>query len=277
MLGYKEGSAEILDFLNQKESEEKLQEASEPKTIQPSHQVLRLLQESRSTLGLPEVDIPESLDWRQRGKVSPVKDQGECGSCWAFAGIGHLEALLAIHENREIDLSEQWALQCSSGGGCWGGTYYAVLGQPKWGIFMFNIDYRSLKTEAEYPYFANNNQFIKEEICLDTPQVRFSKKITALATYRNPSDEIMKRILVRQGPFAVALNANGFFNYLGGVLDCSFLNTTSTNHAVLVVGYDSDGNWIIKNSWGTSKGEGGYVTISKNANCNMESAAEIFF
>lgn len=71
-----------------------------------------------------------------------------------------------------------------------------------------------MKTEAEYPYFANNNEFLDEEICANTPEVRFhAKKFHEIAVYDVVSDELMKRILVRQGPFAVALNAWEFFNY----------------------------------------------------------------
>ena len=87
----------------------------------------------------------------------------------------------------------------------------------------------------------------------------------------------MKRILVRQGPFSVALNANGWFSYTGGILDCSYQTSSLANHVVLVVGYDSEGNWIAKNSWGTDWGDNGYITISKNSNCKMQSAAEVFF
>ena len=93
-----------------------------------------------------------------------------------------------------------------------------------------------------------------------------------MVVYNEPSDEIMKRILVRQGPFAVAINANPFFHYEGGILDCSSFDITGTNHYVVVVGYDAEGNWILKNSWGTDRGENGYITVDKNGNCNMQDA-----
>ena len=83
--------------------------------------------------------------------------------------------------------------------------------------------------------------------------MKLSKPIKEVLNYRNPTDWILKRILTRSGPVAAALNADLMYNYKGGILDCSSLTSSQTNHAILVVGYDKD-SWIIKNSWGTDWG-----------------------
>lgn len=212
-----------------------------------------------------------SLDWRERGRVSRVKDQGSCGSCWAFATTGALESALAAR-NRYTLLSEQNLVDCSrryGNNGCSGGLMDAAL--------RYVRDH-GIMSSADYPYRAKDGQ------C----RFRRDKAVTrSRGSARIPAgNESMLRMAVALfGPIPVAIDASqrSFHSYKSGVYDERGCKSSprALNHAVLLVGYGSDkaagDYWLIKNSWGRSWGDNGYMKLARNRRnqCGIASYAVV--
>eukprot|EP00756_Hemistasia_phaeocysticola_P037146 Hpha_TRINITY_DN16680_c2_g6::TRINITY_DN16680_c2_g6_i1::g.182353::m.182353 len=203
--------------------------------------------------------LKASMDWRTKGAVTPVKDQGQCGSCWAFSTTGVTESHNYLHGDGKLtQLSEQEFVSCQKG--CNGGSpVYAYL----WALRNHN---GSIATEASYPYASQDG---KEPPCASDVA---SKPVGAtIRDYKLlPSDEDQMAVwLVANGPISIAIDAaTGWMNYKGGVLTGCTAGTT--DHAVLIVGV-TDEYWIVKNSWGTSWGESGYARLQFGTNqCNIK-------
>ncbi|KAM7344174.1 uncharacterized protein ACRADG_010997 [Cochliomyia hominivorax] len=199
-------------------------------------------------------NLPEKVDWRETGAITPVKNQKSCNSCWAFASVAALEAHYYLKYKKRILLSEQNLVDCvKENWGCSGG----------WMIPSFNYIYKNegLNPEAIYPYEAVEGE------CRHVPHIG-AKSRGYLVT--NPGDEKhLQYALAYEGPVAVAIQANeNFMNYKSGIFDdnkCS----KQTNHAVLIVGYATENGkdyWLIKNSWGTHWGDNGYIKMARNKN-----------
>ncbi|XP_063839071.1 uncharacterized protein LOC135088118 [Ostrinia nubilalis] len=192
------------------------------------------------------VSAPESHDWRALNKVTPVKNQMTCGSCWAFSAVGAVESQHAIVHNQLLDLSEQQILDCTK----------KSLGE------LANTG--GIMREQDYSY-QNAQGFCKYDAS------RAVTRVTTCRQFHFMSEEELKETLASVGPISIAVAAdNNWQNYRGGILEmCS----QSVNHAVLLVGYGSEGGrpfWIIKNSWGTGWGESGFIRIKRNVNaCNL--------
>lgn len=199
--------------------------------------------------------IPSTVDWTAKGYVTPVKNQGPCGSCWAFSSTGALEGQWFKKTGRLVSLSEQNLVDCSrsyGNAGCNGGwMQYA---------FAYIVGNRGIDTEVSYPYQA------RDGTC------RFSRAGVGATckkyAYPSRTERVLKTAVATVGPISVAIDANhrSFQLYRSGVYNepsCS----TRVNHAVLVVGYGTSGTtdyWLVKNSWGTSWGNKGYVMMSRN-------------
>jgi C1A family cysteine protease len=204
--------------------------------------------------------VPKSIDWRELGAVTEVKDQGQCGSCWSFSATGAMEGAWQITNGELISLSEQQLVDCASGfkygnHGCNGGLMD--------GAFQYAID-NGMCSEQEYPYFAKGtscqscDSLVRIESCVDV----------------TPRNEIDLEMAASKGPISVAIEADTrvFQLYNGGVLTDSACGT-NLDHGVLIVGYgtttdDHTDYWIVKNSWGNSWGENGYIRIGKSADTN---------
>lgn len=195
----------------------------------------------------------DSVDWRESFKVSPVKNQGSCGSCWAFSSVGAVESAWAIKHNTLYNLSEQELIDCSTkNNGCEGGSMVKS--------FQYIIE-NGLCSNFSYPYTAEDG------ICNDT-----CKSLVQISNYSDiiPNQEKMLMSAVQYQPVSVAIQANkrSFQMYKSGIYndpDCGF----QLDHGVLLIGYgyDKDLNmdyWIIKNSWSDSWGENGYIRIQRN-------------
>ncbi|KAK9267183.1 hypothetical protein L1049_009603 [Liquidambar formosana] len=200
-------------------------------------------------------DAPSSLDWRKKGVVTAVKDQGDCGSCWAFSSTGAMEGINAIVTGSLISLSEQELMDCdTTNEGCDGGYMdYAF----EWVIQNGGID-----SEADYPY-----QF-QDETCNITKE---ETKVVSIDGYEDveESDSALLCATVNQ-PISVGMDGSAldFQLYTSGIYDgdCSD-NPDDIDHAVLIVGYgseDGEDYWIVKNSWGTYWGMDGYFYIRRN-------------
>jgi len=199
------------------------------------------------------VAAPDSYDWTtKKGYVSPVQDQGSCGSCWAFATTAGLETARVIAGNTLIKLSEQNLVDCdSSNSGCNGGNLsLAERYLKKTGIV----------TEANYPY-AGVDQTCK----VQSSWTKYNATGSGIISGENQIADA----LVKHGILPVAINANPVQFYNGGILDPSVCSPSGINHAVVVVGYGTEGGvdyWKIRNSWGASWGENGYFRMTRGKN-----------
>jgi cathepsin F len=208
---------------------------------------------------IPTESPPDSFDWRDHDAVTPVKNQGMCGSCWAFSTTGNIEGVWAIHKKELVSLSEQELVDCDKVDlGCNGGLPSQAYEQI--------IKIGGLETEDEYPYEGKNDkcEFDKTEVKV---------KINGAVNISSNEDE-MKAWLWKNGPISSGLNANAMQFYLGGVSHpFSFLcNPESLDHGVLITGYGIKKGWFsdtpywaIKNSWGESWGEKGYYLLYRGA------------
>ncbi|XP_060702594.1 procathepsin L-like [Hemiscyllium ocellatum] len=190
------------------------------------------------------------IDWRQRGLVTPVKNQGPCGSCWAFSVTGAIEGQWAKICKRLVSLSEQNLLDCDRRNyGCNGG--YKIY------AFQYVIK-NGIQSEKAYPYKQNRCKFRKDKI---------AARIKAIKKVRRGEQNLAK-VLKNRGPIAVSLNSHprSFHLYKQGVYSDPKC-TQRRGHAVLVVGFgreDGMNYWLVKNSWGTRWGEKGFIKIAKD-------------
>lgn len=201
---------------------------------------------------------PASVDWRSEQAVTSVKDQGQCGSCWTFSATGAIEGAWAISTGQLIDLSEQEMVDCATGisygsRGCSGGQMQ--------GAFKFVIANGQCSL-ASYPYTAKDGSCQK---CSAVAQITSCSDV-------KPNDQISLKAAVAQQPVAVAIEADTryFQSYSSGILTSTSCGTT-LDHGVLVVGYGEENGqkyWLVKNSWGTSWGDKGYVKIARSESTN---------
>ncbi|XP_027355741.1 vignain [Abrus precatorius] len=199
--------------------------------------------------------VPPSVDWRKKGAVTAVKDQGQCGSCWAFSTVVAVEGINQIKTNKLVSLSEQELVDCdkNENAGCNGGLMeYA---------FEFIKQKGGITTESSYPYIA------QEGTCDASKENDLAVSIDGHENVpANDEDALLKA--VANQPVSVAIDAGGsdFQFYSEGVFtgDCG----KELNHGVAVVGYgttiDGTNYWIVKNSWGPEWGEQGYIRMKRN-------------
>lgn len=199
-------------------------------------------------------ELPESVDWRSAGAVAPVKDQGSCGSCWAFSTIAAVEGINQIVTGELITLSEQELVDCdrSYNAGCNGGLMdYA---------FEFIIKNGGIDSESDYPYKAVDSECSLSGI---------SNKVVTIDGYEDVPmfNELALKKAVAHQPVSVAIEAGGraLQLYQSGVFtgECG----TALDHGVAVVGYGTENGadyWIVRNSWGSSWGENGYIKMERN-------------
>jgi len=224
---------------------------------------------------------PSSYDWRTRNIVTPVEDQGQCGSCWAFSALGNLESIYASRKGVLKAFSKQLLIDCdTSDSGCNGGLMeYAYLWIKKYGI-MF---------EEDYPYTGKKSTCKSDKSkFVDMVITGYKKLGSSSSTYSCVDEDEIKEFLYGAGPLAAALNANPLQTYTSGVLDVNSTECPSSgiNHAVLIVGYGTDPSvgldyWIVKNSWGQNWGENGYFRIKRGSgtcgiNCYIITATVSF-
>jgi len=201
--------------------------------------------------------LPTSFDWRSKGAVTGVKDQGQCGSCWSFSTTGSTEGCHQITTGKLVSLSEQNLMDCSTSQGnmgCEGGLMTQAMD--------YIISNGGVDTESSYPYTAEDGS------C----HYSASNKGATLKSYKNvkQGDEKDLQNSVSKGPTSVAIDASqsSFQFYSSGVYNEPNCSTSQLDHGVLAVGWGNDPSggdyWIVKNSWGTSWGQNGYIWMSRN-------------
>jgi len=215
--------------------------------------------------------LADDVDWRLKNIVTPVKDQGQCGSCWSFSTTGSLEGQHALATGNLISLSEQQLIDCSNvgpynNGGCNGGWMNSS--------FQYIKDNNGIELEQDYPYEGADGQ------CRYDASKR-AAGVTGFVNIKEGSEPDLQDAVKNIGPISIAIEvANGFYSYGGGIYDGSDCHNTKDylDHAVLVVGYGSENGvdyYIVKNSWNTWWGHEGYIKMARNSGdkCGIALAA----
>jgi len=214
-------------------------------------------------------DPPAAYDWRTQGAVTAVKDQGQCGSCWAFSTTGNVEGQWFLKNKQLVSLSEQHLVDCDHecdpdspsdcDSGCEGGLM--------WTAFAFIIK-NGIDTEASYKYTA------RDGTCKQAKGI-IGANITSWERV-SQNEVTMVAYLYQHGPLSVALNATPLQFYSSGVLDPKSCNPQDLDHGVLIVGYGNASGkdyWLVKNSWGKGWGESGYFRLVRGKGaCGINTA-----
>lgn len=199
-------------------------------------------------------NLANAIDWRQKGAVTGVKDQGQCGSCWAFSATEAIESTYFLATGQLIDLSAQQITSCdTTDGGCNGG----------WPVraYSYVASAGGLESNGDYPYTSGSSG--------QTGSCMFNSGRVVGGTapktyYYTDGSEGQLQSLLNIGPASVCLAADAFQTYRGGVLTSC---PGAIDHCVQAVGYDTDNNWwVVRNSWGSGWGEGGYIRIQMGQN-----------
>jgi cathepsin L len=217
---------------------------------------------------IKDINAPDSWDWRTKGAVTGVKNQGQCGSCWSFSATGSMEGVHFIKTGKLVSLSEQNLVDCSvaeGNEGCNGG----LMDQA----FQYVIKNNGIDTEASYPYTATGPNACRFS------RANVGATITSYHDIPSGSESALLNA-VYLNPTSVAIDAShmSFQFYNGGVYYEPACSSSQLDHGVLAVGYGTYQGaafWQVKNSWGTGWGMNGYIMMSRNRNnnCGIATAA----
>ncbi|XP_062984645.1 procathepsin L-like [Elgaria multicarinata webbii] len=209
-------------------------------------------------------EAPKSVDWREKGYVTPVKTQAHCGSCWAFSATGSLEGQHFRKTGKLVSLSEQNLMDCSwpeGNEGCHGGDTIAA--------FQYLKRNGGIDSEDSYPYIAKDRLE-----CLYKPEYKAANE-TGFVRIPSGHEKALMKAVAAVGPISVSIDAHhhNFRFYKSGIFYEPTCSTWNLTHAVLAVGYGFEGAekdnkkyWIVKNSWNKTWGDNGYILMAKDRN-----------
>ncbi len=208
-----------------------------------------------------------TCDWRQGNAVTPIKNQGQCGDCWAFSAVASTEGQHALSTKNLVSLSEQNLVDCSQAEGnqgCNGGLMDDA--------FKYIIKNKGIDTEASYPYKA-----VQGKCHYSTANI--GATLSSFQDIPKDNEQALTTAIQTVGPISVAIDAShqSFQFYSGGVYYEPRCSSTQLDHGVTAVGYGSLNNsafYLVKNSWGTSWGISGYILMSRNRNNNCGIATD---
>jgi len=212
----------------------------------------------------PLHELAADVDWRTKGAVTGVKNQGQCGSCWAFSTTGSVEGAYFLKKGSLVSSSEQQLVDCSGSFG-----NYGCDGGLMDSAFNYIISNKGIATESSYPYTAKAGACQKGQL---------GASISSFKDVASQNEGALQSA-VQGTPVSVAIDAShsSFQFYSSGVYYESACSPTQLDHGVLAVGYgtDSSAYWIVKNSWGSGWGSNGYILMSRNRNnnCGIATAA----
>lgn len=208
--------------------------------------------------------LPTDVDWRTHGAVTPVKNQGQCGSCWTFSTVASLESAYAKLTDDLQEFSEQDLVDCVKDyqgccNGCGGGLMDSAFG------YMMQSQSGADDMESNYAYTAEDGR------CKYAASKAFTgAKITGFKDVTSKDEDALLDAVASKGVISIAVNAAHHWQlYSGGILDVSyFCNPDQLDHGVAVVGYGTEDKdyWIVRNSWGPSWGEQGYIRLVRGKN-----------
>jgi C1A family cysteine protease len=225
--------------------------AALPALLQPSSSAAAAAASSPPLFTAPSSAPPAEWDWSTKGAVTPVKNQGGCGSCWAFSATGSIEGAVFLHTGRLHSLSEQQIVDCDSKNGCGGGSMQSA--------FEYVIRAKGQCNESAYPYRARDGK------CVD-----HCARVGVISGFRGVASRSEADLVaaIAGRPVSVAIEADqaSFQHYSRGVLTAAC--GSKLDHGVLAVGYGSQAGedfYKIKNSWGAGWGDKGYVLLGRGA------------
>jgi len=214
-----------------------------------------------NTEPIPHAPLPTDFDWTTKGAVTPIKNQEQCGSCWAFSTIANIEGVHFLAKKKLVSMSEQQLVSCSTTDyGCEGGWPFWALTDMLASPYNGRID-----TEKGFPYTSGDGD---NGVCnFGTNDI--GGVITGYKSYCTEQTPVcketeMQQLLVTYGPLSVCLDAGPMQYYQGGIDNPTDCDPDAIDHCVSIVGYGVQNGtpfWRIKNSWGTDWGENGFYRL----------------
>jgi len=214
-------------------------------------------------------DLPDTFDWRPKGAVTAVKDQQQCGSCWAFSATENIESIWMLKNGRNVSnmapLSPQQIVDCDSyDDGCDGGNPPTA--------YQYVIEAKGMDTNADYPYTGTDGN------CAFNANKVYAKITNWAYACNYWEEDTLRAALVQNGPPSICVDAANWQDYQSGVMtayECAWVNML--DHCVQAVGYDMTAStpfWIVRNSWSTGWGENGYIRLEYGHNsCGLTNEA----
>ncbi|EGG23293.1 hypothetical protein DFA_05425 [Cavenderia fasciculata] len=230
----------------------------------------------KAEIHVPKVDLkdlPASVDWRQSGCVSPIKDQSICGSCWAFGSIAALESQNCVVNGQLVELSEQQLVDCSyqqGSEGCDGGSAY--------GAYEYVMVNGGISTEQVYPYTSENGY------CLVNHRSS-GVQIQGYIRIQNGSEADLQEVIATIGPVTGAIDTHlgidpDFYFYQSGVYSSPICTSWSYDHQIHIIGYGTyqgTDYWLIRNSWSTHWGMSGFAMMLRNSDNSCAIATDAVY